>query len=998
MTDYSQLYDEVRESLDTAFLDETVQSDPAYRPEFISNSRRRGRNVYEEIEWELRSCDSFDISVAFISLSGIEPFLMVLKELEKKHIPGRVLTTNYLYFSEPAALDKLHSLHNIELRMYRTDFNSRHGFHTKGYIFHEKGLVRIIIGSANLTASALKVNKEWNTRLVGSQNGEAVNSILDEFDDLWKEEESQPYKVFIEDYRRAYQQMHDQRAAFRPSGEMPAPVISPNKMQRAVVENVRKLYMKKASRGLLISATGTGKTYASAFAVREMHAEKVLFLVHREQIAQQALRSYQRVFGRKAADGSSLQYAVLSGRNSHEVEKIRSADLIFATMQTMTKENILHAFHPSEFDVIVIDEAHHAGARSYQNIMQYFHPAFWFGMTASPDTDRYDIYKEFDHNIIYEIRLQQAMEEDLLCPFHYFGVADYTAGDRLVQYHEDAAGISEAQLASLTSEERAKNILAQSRYYGSSGSRIKGIVFCSHVREAEALSEQFNRCGCRTAVLTGKSSQERRKEVLDQLAREVPADMRNRRMNYLDYVFTVDVLSEGVDVPEINQVIMLRPTQSAVVFVQQLGRGLRKAENKEFVVILDFIGNYQGNFLIPIALSGDRSYNKDNIRRYLQAGSRLVPGLSTIHFDAVSQKKIYETIDKANFNELRLLKDSYRDLKLKIGRIPSLADFEAYGSIDVCRFFDNPRLGSYDAFLEKYEPEYPVRLNPVQAHMLKYVSQKFGAGKRRQELFFLRLVLNSSGWENLAEKFRELWYYETGNTAEDTMVRTVMNQFDNSFAVGTGRNTFADCQFIQGNFVHPAFAEERKDPDFRRLLEEVIDFALGRWKTYFAKPYQGTDFCLNRKYTYEEVCRLLNWEQNVVPGNIGGYWYDEKTHTLPVFINYDKPEDIKDSINYPDRFLSEDTLIALSKSGKTIQSPDVQRFLHAGQLGIRVHLFVRKNKDDQISKEFYYLGEMDAAGKAEEIQMPKTHQKAVEITWKLRNPVSYEIYHYLMED
>src|SRR5699024_8092883 len=232
--------------------------------------------------------------------------------------------------------------------------------------------------------------------------------------------------------------------------------------------------------------------------------------------------------------------------------------------------------------------------------------------------------------------------------------------------------------------------------------RVKGLIFCSRKDEAKELSNKFNERGLRTEVLTGEDTQERRESVIARLTNDEDGE------DQLDYIFTVDIFNEGVDIPEINQVIMLRPTQSPVVFIQQLGRGLRKYEGKEYVVILDFIGNYMNNFMIPIALSGDRRYNKDAMRRYSLEGARVITGSYTIHFDEISKKRIYASIDTARIYNMKLLRESYRTLKYKLGRIPTIRDFKKFGSVDVTKIFE--KCGSYHNFLKKYETEYHVHL------------------------------------------------------------------------------------------------------------------------------------------------------------------------------------------------------------------------------------------------------------------------------------------------
>lgn len=211
-------------------------------------------------------------------------------------------------------------------------------------------------------------------------------------------------------------------------------------------------------------------------------------------------------------------------------------------------------------------------------------------------------------------------------------------------------------------------------------------------------------------------------------------------MPYLDYIFTIDIFNEGVDIPEINQVLMLRPTESPIVFVQQLGRGLRKADDKEYVVIIDFIGNYMNNYMIPIALSGDRSYNKDSIRRYVSEGTRIIPGASTIHFDEISRTRIFQSIDSARTNDVKLLKESYEQLRYRLGRVPTVLDFKKYGAVDVGKYFN--KFGSYYAFLVKYYgEEYETRLSAREANIIEFISKKVTNMKRPHELMLLRHLM-----------------------------------------------------------------------------------------------------------------------------------------------------------------------------------------------------------------------------------------------------------------
>ncbi len=535
-------------------------------------------------------------------------------------------------------------------------------------------------------------------------------------------------------------------------------------------------------------------------------------------------------------------------------------------------------------------------------------------------------------------------------------------------------------------------VIEQMDYYGYSGYRVKGLVFCSSKNEAAALSEKFNERGYQTLALTGEDSQEAREDAIERL---VTDDLND----YLDYIFTVDIFNEGVDIPEINQVVLLRPTESPIVFVQQLGRGLRKAYAKEYVVILDFIGNYRNNFMIPIALSGDRSYNKDNIRRYVVEGERVIPGSSTIHFDEISKKRIFAAIDTANFSDIKLIRENYTNLKNKLGHIPALMDFDKYGEMDVLRIFDNNSLGSYYKFLVKYEKDYTVRLSDNEEKVVEFISKKLASGKRIHELALLQRMLQYH--HHLMGYLRNDLSKVYGIQLEPKAEESVINVMTNEFPSGSGKDAYKECIFLEKEGtddyqVSESFEEMLQNPEFYKILKELVEFGISRYKQNYEDRYENTNLVLYQKYTYEDVCRLLNWKNNEVPLNIGGYKYDRETKTFPVFINYDKEEDIQDTIKYEDHFVGPDSLIAISKQSRTVESEDVQNFLHAQERGIDVELFVRKNKDDKISKEFYYLGRMKATGQTKQFVMSNTDKTAVEIEWALDTPVREDIYEYIV--
>lgn len=575
---------ELRAGLETGFINSGYNSSLAYQPQFLSNNHKEGKKVLSSIEDELMSCDKFQISVAFITMGGITPLLQTLKELEKNGIPGEILTTNYLNFSEPKALEKLHGLSNITLKMYDVE-KAAEGFHTKGYIFKKEEIYRIIIGSSNMTSAALTSNREWNTKVVSTEQGEVAKQIVEEYNELWNSRYALSFDSFYEEYKERYQIIKRQREIAK-SEETPSIEkyrLKPNAMQVGFITNLRKILEKGEDRALLISATGTGKTYASAFAMRELGFKRVLFLVHRGQLARQTKKSYEKIFDKSVSMG-----LVGAGHSDY------ARDYVFATIQTLNRDEHLQKYEPDAFDCIILDEAHQSSANTYQKVMNYFTPKLWLGMTATPDKrdddiEEKNIYQIFNYQIAYEIRLQQAMEENMLCPFHYFGITDVSLlGDKEIKSKK----LTEASFNQLVGDERVKHIIEQANYFGHSGDRVKGLIFCSRIDELVELSNKFNQTinpetgrFFRTIALNGDATEEERQRAFERLAMDENTldtanqsnakqifdtegmekiDKADEKMQPLDYIFSVEILNEGVDIVEVNQVIMLRPTESPI--------------------------------------------------------------------------------------------------------------------------------------------------------------------------------------------------------------------------------------------------------------------------------------------------------------------------------------------------------------------------------------------------------------------------------------------------
>ncbi len=947
--------EELRWGLETAYIDGTVASNMAFKPQFVSNNYKEGKKVLSSIEEELLACEQFQISVAFITMGGIEPLLQTLKELEKKHIPGQILTTNYLNFSEPKALEKLHALQNITLKMYDVE-SAEEGFHTKGYIFKKEEIYRIIIGSSNMTKSALTTNKEWNTKIISTEQGEVAGEIIKEFDDLWHSSYALEFDTFYENYKEKYNIIKRQReiAKLEQVTSLEKYKLQPNSMQVGFISNLRKILESGEKRALLISATGTGKTYASAFAMRELGFKRVLFLVHRGQLARQTKKSYEKVFANTVSMG-------LVGAGYHDYNK----DYIFATVQTLNKDEHLMEYKPDAFDCIVLDEAHHTSADTYQKVMNYFTPKLWLGMTATPDK-RDDniagrnIYEIFHYQIAYEIRLQQAMEENLLCPFHYFGISDIAMlGDKQVNTKK----ITDRDFNMLTGEERVKHIVEQAHYFGYSGEKVKGIVFCSRIEEAVALSEKFNQTinpetgkVFRTMALSGKTSEEERQRAFERLAmNEEEADKSNIP---LDYIFSVEILNEGVDIVEVNQVIMLRPTESPIVFIQQLGRGLRKAVGKEFVVVLDFIGNYSNNFMIPIALSGDRSYNADTIRKYVISGNNTIPGASTVHFDEIAKDKIFASIDKIKGMKT-IIRDSYVSLKNRLGRVPYLLDFYENGEVDPLVIIKEYK--TYQAFLKSMEKEnYQGKFTDDEITTLEYLSKTVLSGARPYELEILRKLLKEGtvNFEKFDNDFAVTYGYHVN-----------LDSFDNAVEVLQGKFVSKEEEYQKYSHMDIlcreedrrlkrliGFAKRLENAEFLRQVDDIVEVGLKRYADkYEAGVTEKSPFVIYEKYSRRDVSLLMNCGKDLSSTMYGMKRIGDDTF---IFVTYHKEESTDDKNyidgkpDYADAF--EDNMIFLwdSQMGRGTESSYVEDVVQAK----RKHLFVKKSDAET---GFYYMGQFD---------------------------------------
>lgn len=980
---------ELKKGLEAAYVEESIAVNLAYKPGFISNNPEEGKKVISSIEEELLRCDRFQISVAFITMGGITPLLQTLKELEYKGISGEILTTNYLNFSEPKALEKLNTLKNITIKMYDVE-KSETGFHTKGYIFKKAEIYRIILGSSNITSAALTINKEWNTKLISTEQGEVAQEIIKEFNSLWNSKYALDFDEFYDVYKERYNIIKHQREIAR-NEEIPSLEkyrLKPNSMQERFIANLRKILNAGEERALLISATGTGKTYASAFAMRELGFKRVLFLVHRGQLARQTKKSYERVFDKNVSMG-------LVGAGYHEYDK----DYVFATVQTLNRDAHLFQYPPDAFDCIILDEAHHSSADTYQKVMDYFKPRMFLGMTATPDKrddnkEGKNIYELFHYQIAHEIRLQQAMEEQLLCPFHYFGINDlYSLEDKKIKTRK----LVKKDFNRLTCDERVSHIIEQAKYYGYSGDRLKGLIFCSRIDESIELSNKFNEKGYRTIALNGDATEQEREEAFERLA--MNEGVTEDGKTPLDYIFSVEILNEGVDIIEVNQVIMLRPTQSPIVFIQQLGRGLRKAEGKEYVVILDFIGNYNNNFMIPVALSGDRSYNADVIRKYVISGNSTIPGASTVHFDEIAKDQIFKSIDKIRGMK-SLIRESYISLKNRLGRVPYLIDFYENQEIDPLVIIREYK--TYYSFMEAMEKSsYCNTLNEQEKLTLEYLSKTILSGVRPDELQILRQLLYKDQIDiaEFSKAYKDQYGYEISMPQIMDAVQVLNGHFVSKEAEYQKYCHIDILEYDHAKTLRrlSSYAKRLAHSEFYKQVEDIVCFGIARFEEkYQPGKKKESPFVLYEKYSRRDVSLLMNCGKDLSSIMFGMKRIEDDVF---VFITYHK-EESKDEKNYVDgkpdyADAFEDNLIFKwdSKIGMDKDSSYMREVITAP----RKHLMVKKSDAET---NFYYMGQFDIIDvrNAKKEDNKGKMQPITKVTIKMHHAVRDDLLRYLQSN
>ncbi|WP_224277952.1 DEAD/DEAH box helicase [Nocardioides lacusdianchii] len=941
--------------IDFGYVGSSAEGPRNYNPRLVMNEA--GSTVEHALVEELARCNAFTFSVAFITPGAIAQLKQHLHDFNG---PGTIVTSDFLGFNQPQAfaeLLKLNELKGIDVRRHPAQ-----GFHAKGYVFEHDRSVTAIIGSSNLTSAALSTNHEWNLRVSAAHESDLANQIRRVLED--QSSASEPLtQEWIDSYAATYLAPAPRVPLTTADGsQIDSAEIQPNGMQRDALLALDLVRSRNAERAIIVSATGTGKTILSALDVRQIAPERLLFVVHREQILDKTISEYQRVLG-----GSPDDYGKLSGSSKQAHRRY-----VFATIQTLSGADVLSTIAPDAFDLVIIDEAHRAGSATYQRIISHLTPRFLLGMTATPErTDGFNVYELFHYNVPYEIRLHHALEAGMLCPFHYYGIADVT-------YDDGTTTTQETELKLLINAKRVEHLLSALDQYGQAGVAPRGLIFCSRKEEAHALAAELNRSvlrgkPLRTVALTGDDSVHAREQRVQQL-----------EAGELDYILTVDVFNEGVDIPTVNQVVMLRQTQSAIVFVQQLGRGLRLAEDKDHLVVIDFIGNYATNFLVPIALFGDESLNRESLREKLnetiEAGA--LPGLSSVSFDEVARERVLRSIAETTLDSLSNLKTAMLAMKNRVGGIPTLWDFYRFESVDPVLLAT--KKAHFPQLVRALLREGPV-LDEAGDRALALLSHEVLPAKRLNEYVVLELLLRGQAASH--DEIREA-FDAAELPSDDASIRAAVD-------------TLALRGYSQGEVrrYSVGIVEEADDvvaltPAFATLIAHSHDFAhavsdlMKTGRALTEDRYLNDQlFTPGMQYSRRDAARLVGWSRSTT-STIYGYKSDEALGLCTAFTTLHKDEDVAASTAYEDALLDPSTMRWFSKSNRTLESKDVKQFV---EHRVDIHVFVKK--DDADGSDHYYLGRARVA-EAAETQMAGDGLPVVAMTLKFDEPIKQGLFDY----
>lgn len=934
--------------------------------ELITNDETYHKNFFKALKFELLTADEVYFMVSFIKHSGIQLLIRTFEELEKREVPVYILTSTYLNVTDPLALEILLRFKNIKLKIYETDNES---FHTKAYLFQRASdLHTAIIGSSNLSQTALKRGYEWNVKLPDQVHLPIYQQAKTIFFEKWNSEQAvNVSRDYVKSYD-SFKKRFNKKVEYKPSFQYTAvaereeeTIIKPNKMQLNALKELKKSRNLGKKRGLVIAATGTGKTYLAALDAFAFKPDRLLFIVHREEILNKAIETFKEVFG------ASISIGKLTGKH-----KDYQSSFLFSTIQTISKEKNLKSFEPTSFDYIIIDEFHHASADTYQRVLQYFKPAWLLGLTATPErADGHDILKDCENNIVYEIRLRDALENELLVPFHYFGVSDSTVSyDKIEQ--KNGKFIEQSLVKALKTHERVDYIIEQIELYKYDGPFMKAIGFCASIDHAAFMSQAFNRKGYISEYLTGEDSIAKREEIIKRL---------EDNTDPLSIIFVVDIFNEGIDIPSVNVLLFLRPTESSTVFIQQLGRGLRKFKNKEFVTVLDFIGNYDRSFMIPMALSGQLQINrfdKRSLHTAILNEFADLPAGSYVDLDFITQKQLLEKIESLRFDTMKMLKQMYEQMKIDLGRVPELRDFLYMDHAPDLLLFLNKKktwLNMKKTMNDVTSEEKAWMEDEIKYDFIKKIEALYPI-KWPYDLAIIACGLTKEvvGTKDVT-RFVEKWFSIPEINDENYIIQSMHSLEEKKF--GEFENNQFKC--------NEKFSNALKESKFKDYIIERIEYGL----IEFQRTYQPNIFfeaknklVLYQNYTRNDIIYLFQ------TGNKPGSWREgvaRYKNDYFLFVTLKKDEAVSEHLQYKDYFMDQQYFHWQSQNQTSPTSSRGDDYIHHQEKKIHIHLFIRKyEKMNGMTLPFMYIGKVD--------YVSHKGSKPISIVWKMHHPVPENLY------
>ncbi|WP_414052308.1 DUF3427 domain-containing protein [Macrococcus animalis] len=928
----------------------------------ITNDHTTYNYMIDQLKNELLTCDSFDIIVSFIRGSGLNMLVNTLNILRDLGIKGRIITSTYMNVTQPEALRKLMEYENIDVKVYQSP-KMDDSFHTKAYLFHRSdNMSSVIIGSSNITRAALKTGEEWNVRTYEKASDSVYVKTQARYDMLWK---SEKVVDLTESLITKYENFIEVNKVLRPISQSfninktDDNVFKPNSMQKEAIKNLLLSIEKGHKRGIAIAATGTGKTFLSAMAAEKLNPRNVLFIAHRNELLESGLSTFKKIFKAESND-EFVKY---------KADQRIIKRFTFASIQTLVKD--IEKMDKDLFDIIIIDEFHHATASNYMKVIEHFTPRFLLGLTATPErTDSGDVYELAEYNVISDVRLKHALESELLVPFQYYGISDDTVD------LADKDGISVEEITKLLStNKRVEFIIKKMNQYTLSG-RMKAIGFCQNIEHAKFMNKEFMDRGYNTTILTGKNTdEERQKAIIDLQSEEDP----------LEIIFTVDLFNEGVDIPQINLILFLRPTESSIIFTQQLGRGLRTYDDKEYLTVLDFVTNDRKNYLVPIALSGDQNFiGKEKLKSTIENNFNNLSDNVHIELDYKSKEEILKTIDHTSFYVAENIKKEAKIFLEQI-RISKKDNAHTLKIIDFHNYEDAPDLfmlfgGAYKtlsalnkAIKADSEVDKEVNQSKLYTWIVKEITKLLPIRRIIDYIVIIKVLINET-----------IKYEEMIAFVEDAFQITSSDYLRKNIQLAMKRTEELIFEkqvlFIFDKEIKQLRTTKSISDNLKEELKEYLTFGILSFQKEFESELLNEQFPLKlyKEYSRHEVAAVVGYDKTVSSWRDGVKQFNGNHY---IFVNLKKDvESVEEHLLYNDYFIDESHFHWQTQNKTSRASMTGQQYINHVKDNKKIFLFVRRATNEEgITLPFYYMGELEF--------ISAKGDNPISIEWKLINPV-----------